>query len=57
MALPIVEFVIAPSTEAFRTNPRDSALTEPLLEVMKSCQGMIRFVLQSILPSWTPRVR
>ncbi|PIL30552.1 hypothetical protein GSI_07252 [Ganoderma sinense ZZ0214-1] len=42
MALPTVEFVIAPSTEAFRANPRDAALTEPILEIMKTCEGMIR---------------
>ncbi|KAM5542616.1 hypothetical protein V8D89_003577 [Ganoderma adspersum] len=41
MALPTVEFVIAPATEAFRTNPRDTALTDPILEVLKFCQGMI----------------
>ena len=49
MALPTVEFVVAPATEAFRANPRDAALTDPIRDVMNSCQGMIRCVLPLIL--------
>ncbi|KAI1784056.1 hypothetical protein LXA43DRAFT_902359 [Ganoderma leucocontextum] len=42
MALPTVEILVAPATEAFRANPRDPAVVGPILEVMNSCPGMIR---------------
>ncbi|KAI0933594.1 hypothetical protein AcW1_005382 [Taiwanofungus camphoratus] len=42
MALPCVEVAEAPSSEAFRANPKDTSIVQPALGILKSSKGIVK---------------
>lgn len=43
MALPCVEVAEAPSSEAFRANPKDTSIVQPALGILKSSKGIVKY--------------